>query len=90
MNRAIADRLSREYLFCHTTLEVVAAEDVVRQHVQIYACSESSQWTQTDPSSATSLLDLLKPVAHHRQPDGVLKRVVVVLERLLRVERGST
>ena len=31
----------------------------------------------------------LKPVAHHRQPDGVLKRVVVVLERLLRVERGS-
>jgi hypothetical protein len=54
MNRAIADRLSREYLFCHTTLEVVAAEDVVRQHLQIYACSESSQWTQTDPSSATS------------------------------------
>jgi hypothetical protein len=41
------------------------------------------------PLLGDQLLDLLKPVAHHRQPDGVLKRVVVVLERLLRVERGS-
>jgi hypothetical protein len=32
------------------------------------------------------LADLEQPVAHHRQPNGVLERVVVVLERLLGVE----
>ena len=30
---------------------------------------------------------LEQAVAHHRQPDGVLERIVVVRERLLRVER---
>lgn len=38
------------------------------------------------PVGRKQLPDLLQPVAHHRQPDGVLQRVVVVDERLPSVE----
>ena len=67
--------------------EVTIATENFVEHA---ACSMDFGVVEVYPHGSVSrkeLADLEQAVAHHRQPDRVLQRVVVVLERLLGVER---
>ena len=65
--------------------EILLSEDLIHYGVTAVLFSV----VEMHPDRAVGreqLADLEQPLAHHRQPDRALERVVVVLERLLRVE----